>query len=149
MVHFFGDVHGIYLITKRVLANRPAQYQQWVDAFARNHRIPIQWPDPNMKKKDRKKEDFVRPYGLAMSGASGSAPTHPGGESRRDPRRTARGFAAQKIFVAVGFHCWPTLYPVGADEVVSAGRETFIPPPTVVDSVTCFLVLSLGCLLQL
>jgi hypothetical protein len=66
IVHFFRDVHGIYPITKQALAKRTKEYQGWVEAFARNHRIPIQWPDPNMKKKDIKKEDFVRPYGLAM-----------------------------------------------------------------------------------
>ena len=66
IVHFFRDVHGIYPITKQALAKRTNEYQGWVEAFARNHRIPIQWPDPNMKKKDIKKEDFVRPYGLAM-----------------------------------------------------------------------------------
>jgi hypothetical protein len=66
IVHFFRDVHGVYPITKQALAKRTREYQQWVEAFARNHRIPIQWPDPNMKKKDIKKEDFVRPYGLAM-----------------------------------------------------------------------------------
>jgi hypothetical protein len=66
IVHFFRDVHGIYPITKQALAKRTREYQQWVEAFARNHRIPIQWPDPNMKKKDIKKEDFVRPYCLAM-----------------------------------------------------------------------------------
>jgi len=51
---------------KQALAKRTCEYQQWVEAFARNHRIPIQWPDPNMKKKDMKKEDFVHPYCLAM-----------------------------------------------------------------------------------
>ena len=66
IVHFFRDVHGIYPITKEALGKRTREYQQWVEAFARNHRIPIQWPDPNMKKKDMKKEDFVRPYCLAM-----------------------------------------------------------------------------------
>jgi hypothetical protein len=66
IVHFFRDVHGIYPITKQALAIRTREYQQWVEAFARNHRIPIQWPDPHMKKKDMKKEDFVRPYCLAM-----------------------------------------------------------------------------------
>lgn len=66
IVHFFRDVHGIYPITKQALAKRTREYQAWVEAFARNHRIPIQWPDPNMKKKDIKKEDFVRPYCLAM-----------------------------------------------------------------------------------
>ena len=66
IVHFFREVHGVYPITGQVLAKRTREYQQWVEAFARNHRIPIQWPDPNMKKKEMKKEDFVRPYCLAM-----------------------------------------------------------------------------------
>jgi hypothetical protein len=33
-----------------------------VEAFARKHHIPIQWPDDNMKKKGIKKED---PYCLS------------------------------------------------------------------------------------
>ena len=67
VVPFFRDVHGIDPITKPVLANRTREYQQWwVEAYARHHRIPIQWPDPNLNKKDLKKEEFVRPYGLAM-----------------------------------------------------------------------------------
>ena len=66
IVHFFRDVHGIHPITKQALAKRTREYQQWVEAFARNHRIPIQWPDPSMKKKDIKKEDYVRPYCVAM-----------------------------------------------------------------------------------
>ena len=44
IVHFFRDVHGIYPITKPALAKRTSEYQRWVEAFARNHRIPIQWP---------------------------------------------------------------------------------------------------------
>src|SRR5215467_4375496 len=66
IVHFFRDVHVIYPITKQALAKRTREYQAWVEAFARNHHIPIQWPDPTLKKKDVKKEDFVRPYCLAM-----------------------------------------------------------------------------------
>ena len=66
LVHFFRHVHGIYPLTQQALAKRTREYQQWVEACARHHRIPIQWPDPNMKKKDMKKEDCVRPYGLAM-----------------------------------------------------------------------------------
>jgi len=66
IVHFFRDVHGVGPITKQVLAKRTQEYQQWVEAFARNHRIPIQWPDDNMKKKGIKKEDYVRPYCLSM-----------------------------------------------------------------------------------
>jgi hypothetical protein len=66
MVHFFRDVHGLYPITKEVLAKRTNEYQRWVEAFARNHRIPIRWPDEGMKKKGVKKEDYVHPYCLSL-----------------------------------------------------------------------------------
>ena len=67
IVHFFRDVQGIYPITKPALAKRTKEYQQWVEAFARNHRIPIEWPDNKaLKDKRLKKEDYVRPYGARM-----------------------------------------------------------------------------------
>lgn len=66
IVYFFRDVHGIYPITKQVLAKRTNEYQRWVEAFARNHHIRIQWPDEEMKKKGIKKEDYVRPWRLSM-----------------------------------------------------------------------------------
>ena len=66
IVHFFRDVHGFYPITKQALTKRTDEYQRWVEAFARNHRIPIQWPDEKMKKQGIKKEDYVRPWGLSM-----------------------------------------------------------------------------------
>jgi hypothetical protein len=66
IVHFFGDVHHIYPISKQALRQRNQDCQHWVEAFARKHRIPIQWPDKDMKKKDLKQEDYVRLYGLAM-----------------------------------------------------------------------------------
>jgi hypothetical protein len=66
IVHFFRDVHDIHPITKQALAKRTDEYRQWVEAFARNHHLPIQWPDEKMKKKGVKKEDYVRPYCLAM-----------------------------------------------------------------------------------
>src|SRR2546429_8903186 len=66
IVHFFRDVHGIYPITKQALAQRTKEYQRWVEAFARNQHIPLQWPEKDMKKKGLKQEDYVRPYGLAM-----------------------------------------------------------------------------------
>ena len=45
IVHFFRDVHGIYPITKQALRQRTQEYQQWVEAFARERRIPIEWAD--------------------------------------------------------------------------------------------------------
>ena len=61
VVHFFRDVHGIYPITKEALAKRTNEYRQWVEVFARNHRIPIEWPQKNIRN-----EDYVRPYCLSM-----------------------------------------------------------------------------------
>jgi hypothetical protein len=66
IVHFFRDVHGIYPITKQALAQRTQDYQHWVKAFARNHHLPLQWPEKDMKKKGLRQEDYVRPYLRAM-----------------------------------------------------------------------------------
>jgi hypothetical protein len=63
IVHLFRDVHRIYPITKQALAARTQEYQQWVEAFARNHRIPIEWADNKaLKAKGLTREDYVRPY---------------------------------------------------------------------------------------
>src|SRR6202158_5689650 len=61
IVHFFRDVQKIYPITKEALRARTTEYQQWVEAFARNHRIPIEWPgDQMLQAKGLKGEDYVR-----------------------------------------------------------------------------------------
>jgi hypothetical protein len=57
IVHFFRDVHGVGTITKEVLRQRTTEYNQWVEAFARNHRIPIEWAEKGVRK-----EDYVRPW---------------------------------------------------------------------------------------
>ena len=56
IVYFFRDVLGIPCITKEVLAKRTVAYQNWVESYARNHAIPIEWAE-----KDVRKEDRVRP----------------------------------------------------------------------------------------
>lgn len=67
IVHFFRDVHRVYPLTKEAFAKRTQEYQHWVEAYARNHRIPIEWPDAEvLKTKKLKKEDYVRPYGARM-----------------------------------------------------------------------------------
>lgn len=67
IVHFFRDAHGVYPITKPALKKRTQESQQWVEAFARNHRLPIEWPDDKaLKAKGLKREDDVRPYCASM-----------------------------------------------------------------------------------
>jgi hypothetical protein len=54
VVHFFREVIGAPVITKDILGERTKHYQSWVEAFARNHRIPIEWAETGIRK-----EDFV------------------------------------------------------------------------------------------
>ena len=56
IVHFFRDVHGVGVISKEVLHQRTTEYNQWVEAFARNHHLPLEWAESGVRK-----EDYVRP----------------------------------------------------------------------------------------
>ena len=52
IVHFFRDVHGQYPITPQVLAKRTVEYRGWVQAYARNHKIPMESPKKGTRKED-------------------------------------------------------------------------------------------------
>jgi hypothetical protein len=57
VVHCFRRVVGVPIISKEVLSQRTADYQNWVEAFARNHDIPIEWAEKGVRK-----EDYVQPW---------------------------------------------------------------------------------------
>src|SRR5215470_2072817 len=57
VVHFFRRVVGVPVVSKEVLGQRTANYQNWVEAFARNHDIPIEWAEKGVRK-----EDYVQPW---------------------------------------------------------------------------------------
>jgi len=57
VVHFFRQVIGIPILSKEVIAQRTNDYQKWVEAFAANHQIPIQWGEKGVRK-----EDYVLPW---------------------------------------------------------------------------------------
>jgi len=52
VVYFFREVVGVPAITKEVLSRRTHDYQNWVEAFARNHHIPCEWAEPGVRKQD-------------------------------------------------------------------------------------------------
>jgi hypothetical protein len=52
LVHFFRDVHGIRAITKEVLRTRTTDYNRWVESFARNHQISIEWAEKGVRKEE-------------------------------------------------------------------------------------------------
>jgi len=56
VVHFVRELLGIPVVSKEVLSHRTNDYQSWVEAFARNHKIPIEWAGKGVRK-----EDYVLP----------------------------------------------------------------------------------------
>ena len=56
VVHFVREVLGIPVVSKEVLSRRTNDYQNWVEAFARNRRIPMEWAGKGVRK-----EDYVLP----------------------------------------------------------------------------------------
>src|SRR5262249_22340742 len=57
VVYFFRQVVGVETVDKPVLRERTTVYQHWVEAYARNHAIPIEWAVKGVRK-----ETQVAPY---------------------------------------------------------------------------------------
>lgn len=49
------------VVSGEILSQRTADYQNWVETFARNHRIPIEWAEKGVRK-----EDHVLPWQRRM-----------------------------------------------------------------------------------
>jgi hypothetical protein len=57
VVYFFRQVVGVPVVDKTILSQRTGDYQKWVEAYARNHQIPIEWAEKGVRK-----EDYVLAY---------------------------------------------------------------------------------------
>jgi hypothetical protein len=57
VVYFFRQVLGIPVVSKEVLSRRTGDYQNWVEAYARNHNTPIEWAEKGVRK-----EDYILPW---------------------------------------------------------------------------------------
>jgi hypothetical protein len=66
VVAFFHTVVGEPCITKEVLAAPTQRYTKWVESFAQNHGISMEWAEKGVRK-----EDLVRPYLHAMQRRQG------------------------------------------------------------------------------
>ena len=69
VVWFFHEVLGIPVVAKEVLSRRTHDYQTWVEAYARNHQIPIQWAEKGVRKEDhvlpaRRRMEKKNTYGV-------------------------------------------------------------------------------------
>jgi hypothetical protein len=56
VVYFVRQVLGLPVVSKELLCQRTADYRDWVEAYARNHQIPIEWAEKGVRK-----EDYVSP----------------------------------------------------------------------------------------
>jgi hypothetical protein len=56
VVYFVRQVLGLPVVSKEVLSQRTHDYQDWVEAYARNHNLPIEWAEKGVRK-----EDYVSP----------------------------------------------------------------------------------------
>jgi len=45
VVYFFRQVLGIPMVSKEVLRKRTDDYCGWVEAYARNHKLPMEWAE--------------------------------------------------------------------------------------------------------
>ena len=54
--YFFRTVLGHSVLSKEVLSQRSQDYQTWVESYARNHKIPMEWAGKGIRK-----EDYVAP----------------------------------------------------------------------------------------
>jgi len=57
VVYFFREVSGIAVIDKSVLSERSEVYRSWVEAYVRNHKLPMEWAAKGVRK-----EDYVLPH---------------------------------------------------------------------------------------
>jgi hypothetical protein len=56
VVYFVREVLGLPVVSKEVLRQRTGDYRDWVEAYARNHHLPIEWAEKGVRK-----EDYVSP----------------------------------------------------------------------------------------
>jgi hypothetical protein len=56
VVYFVRQVLGLPVVNKEVLRQRTEDYRDWVEAYASNHHIPIEWTEKGVRK-----EDYVSP----------------------------------------------------------------------------------------
>jgi hypothetical protein len=52
VVYFVRHVLSIPVVSKEVLSQRTDDYRSWVEAYARNHRIPMEWAEKGLRKED-------------------------------------------------------------------------------------------------
>ena len=149
VVNFFRQVVGVPMISKEILSQRTADYQNWVEAFARNHRIPIEWAEKGVRK-----EDHVLPWQRRMrrhllEGSRGTA-SRPGAKFARVEVWPCQRNRGENIGLFCGFQITKKSMP-GYDRLGPQQKGRVIPalfvcsrpmPAVCSDQCYCLLVAS-------
>ena len=87
IVCFFRDVAGVGASTKDVLGKRTGHDNRcWVESFARNHNIPIEWAEKGVRKEDYTRRalrriELQKRFGVYFILQRSAAPKYPTGDS--------------------------------------------------------------------
>jgi len=60
VVYFVRQVLGIPVVSKEVLSQRTRDYQSWVEAYAGNRHIPMEWAEKGVCKEDHVLPELAR-----------------------------------------------------------------------------------------
>ena len=73
VVYFFREILGVPVVDKEVLSRRTNDYQNWVEAYSRNHNIPIQWAEKESAKRITSYRRCTRWRGLTLTASTSSS----------------------------------------------------------------------------
>ena len=95
VVYFFRQALGIPVVSKEVLRQRTDDYRNWVEAYARNHGIAMEWAEKGVRKEDhvlpalRHMNAWKRRMPMASTSSSRAwSSAAPSASACRSPRRT-------------------------------------------------------------
>src|SRR6266481_4290527 len=119
VVHFFRQIIKVPILSKEVLAQRTNDYQNWVEAFARNHNIPIEWAQKGVRKEDqvlpwlrrmRKKGRLWSLFHFQEHGTRANLPHQRAEVSYKGPQPPDPGASAQPLHPLLLLHLRPSAW---------------------------------------
>src|SRR5215471_5115141 len=60
VVYFVRQILGMPVVSKEGLRQRTREYNQWVQAYARNHHLPLEWAQKRVRKEDHDLPSLAR-----------------------------------------------------------------------------------------
>ena len=105
-MYFLRQVLGIPVASKEVLRQRTDDYRGWVEAYARNHKVAMEWAEKDVRKENRvfpelrrmgEEERFRRLLYLQEHGAGPHFPHQSAEVSHQGPQLPHPGAPAEPL----------------------------------------------------